>query len=135
MGAPRSLSSRLFTPLTALDWIARSGPVAARACRLYRELETRGHAPIRSDTRVEPGYFDTLLALGEALHTVRRSGARVTDVRRGLVGLPARRDGRPVWLCWRVGEGRLAYWREPGGKLRHPVADDGRWEDPPAVLS
>ena len=33
----------------------------------------------------------------------------------GLVDYPARIDGRPVYLCWRVGEERIEFWHEIDG--------------------
>ena len=34
------------------------------------------------------------------------------DPEGGLVDFPAERDGRIVFLCWRVDEDRVAYWHE-----------------------
>ncbi|HEY7452734.1 MAG TPA: DUF2203 domain-containing protein [Candidatus Limnocylindria bacterium] len=35
------------------------------------------------------------------------------DLEEGLVDFPGERDGRPVWLCWRLAEPAVAHW--------HPV--------------
>jgi hypothetical protein len=32
------------------------------------------------------------------------------DVDAGLVDFPAVVDGAPAWLCWKLGEPRVAYW-------------------------
>ena len=34
------------------------------------------------------------------------------DRRLGLVDFPAERDGRRIWLCWRLGEPAVQYWHE-----------------------
>lgn len=34
------------------------------------------------------------------------------DIASGLVDFPALVNGRPVWLCWRIGEGSLGWWHE-----------------------
>jgi hypothetical protein len=34
------------------------------------------------------------------------------DRRLGLVDFPAERDGRRIWLCWRLGEPTVQYWHE-----------------------
>ncbi|MBI2795747.1 MAG: DUF2203 domain-containing protein [Gemmatimonadetes bacterium] len=42
----------------------------------------------------------------------------------GLVDFPAAIDGRPVYLCWRLGEARVEHWheRDAGFAGRQPLA-------------
>ena len=42
----------------------------------------------------------------------------------GLVDFPAEIDGRPVYLCWRLGEPSVLYWHplEGGYAARQPLA-------------
>lgn len=44
----------------------------------------------------------------------------------GLIDFPSRRDGREVYLCWKLGEPAVAYWHDlhSGFAGRRPVADD-----------
>lgn len=41
----------------------------------------------------------------------------------GLVDFPGERDGRPVYLCWRLGEAQVDYWHdtETGFAGRQPL--------------
>jgi hypothetical protein len=39
-------------------------------------------------------------------------GIQLRDMQTGLVDFPALVAGRPVWLCWRLGEERVAWWHE-----------------------
>ena len=41
-------------------------------------------------------------------------GVRCTDHAAGLVDFPSVIDGRPVNLCWRLGEPAVQYWHEIG---------------------
>jgi len=34
------------------------------------------------------------------------------DIESGLIDFPALVNGRPVWLCWRLGEGDVEWWHE-----------------------
>ena len=34
------------------------------------------------------------------------------DISTGLVDFPALASGRPIWLCWKLGEDDIAYWHE-----------------------
>jgi len=39
-------------------------------------------------------------------------GIQLRDIQTGLVDFPALVAGRPVWLCWRLGEERVTWWHE-----------------------
>jgi len=39
-------------------------------------------------------------------------GVELKDYVHGLVDFPATRDGRPIYLCWRLGEPSVEYWHE-----------------------
>ncbi len=43
---------------------------------------------------------------------ISNRGVLIKDPSIGLVDFPTRRDGREVYLCWRLGEDRVAYWHE-----------------------
>jgi len=47
------------------------------------------------------------------------------DIETGLVDFPALVAGRQVWLCWRLGEGDVAWWHElsTGVAGRQPLAE------------
>lgn len=47
------------------------------------------------------------------------------DIPTGLIDLPALVSGRPVWLCWRLGEDDLAWWHghDDGYAGRRPLAE------------
>jgi hypothetical protein len=39
-------------------------------------------------------------------------GVEFKDYVQGLVDFPAQREGRTVYLCWRLGESAVEYWHE-----------------------
>jgi len=59
----------------------------------------------------------------EALERLLALGIVVRDLRAGLVDFPAIRNGEPVFLCWRRGESRVAFWhdRNSGFSGRSPL--------------
>lgn len=124
------MPARLFTPATARRTLPRVGPAAERLRALYEALERSGRPSPRPDSPVDPVSFRLVRAIDETLSTISRHGVLVADVRRGRLDFPARRAGRPVLLCWEVGERGLDGWREPGAAAgtRHPVDEDGPWE-------
>jgi hypothetical protein len=52
----------------------------------------------------------------EAIHLtvekVNEWGILIQDVDTGLVDFPHMRNGREVYLCWRLGEERIAFWHD-----------------------
>ena len=53
--------------------------------------------------------FERLDAL---VHQVQATGALFKDINLGLLDFPALKDGREVYLCWKYGEGDIAFWHE-----------------------
>lgn len=47
------------------------------------------------------------------------------DIPTGLIDFPALVNGRPIWLCWRLGEPEVGYWHrhDEGFGTRRPLAE------------
>jgi hypothetical protein len=78
---------------------------------------------IVNESPVDPEYFRALMSVRGALREVEKMGAHIKDISSGLVDFPARRYGRDVLLCWRLGEDRVRYWHdlESGVAGRQPL--------------
>lgn len=53
-------------------------------------------------------------------------GATLRDIESGLIDFPALVSGRPVWLCWRLGEPlEIAWWHphDSGFAGRRPISE------------
>lgn len=81
----------------ALRQQARANGHAKRAQELERELDTLIHD------------LNTEIAAIQAL------GIEVKDLTIGLVDFPSERDGRVVYLCWRMDEPTIVAWHELDG--------------------
>ena len=66
---------------------------------------------------------ELLDALRVQLHALADLGVEVKDLDEGLVDFPSWREGRVVYLCWRVDEERIAFWHEleAGVRGRQPL--------------
>lgn len=55
---------------------------------------------------------------------IRQLGVEMKGIDSGLVDFPAEVDGRPVLLCWQLGEESVQYWHEENAGFagRQPVA-------------
>ncbi len=50
--------------------------------------------------------------LEEFCDELRRLGVELKDPRVGLIDFLTQIDGREAYLCWKLGEGDIAYWHE-----------------------
>jgi hypothetical protein len=48
----------------------------------------------------------------ESVDQVDEWGVALRDIGTGLIDFPALANGRPIWLCWRLGEGDIGWWHE-----------------------
>ncbi|MBI1884821.1 MAG: DUF2203 domain-containing protein [Chloroflexi bacterium] len=57
---------------------------------------------------------------------VNELGCELKDVDQGLVDFPTVRQGRRVYLCWKLGEDRIRWWHdlEAGFAGREPLGED-----------
>jgi hypothetical protein len=72
--------------------------------------------------------------LNQAVERIQTTGCVVKDLDEGLVDFPSLRDGQEVYLCWKLGEERIAYWHglEEGFAGRKPLdASTEEDESPP----
>jgi hypothetical protein len=60
-------------------------------------------------------WFRHQQTLREDLEYLAARGILLRDPETGLVDFPADRDGRRVFLCWRLGEGEVAWFHEEHG--------------------
>ena len=122
---------KFFTPLSARAALGRLRPEAERLSGLFRSMERRRPPMVRSDQAVDAVYFSMVARFHRALAMLHEAGVFVKNPRDGLLDFPARRAGRTVFLCWKVGEEVLKYWHECGSGLagRRLVDEDGPWEE------
>jgi hypothetical protein len=104
---------------------------------IYQQLEGAGEPPtpdslMRRDG--EPhlltlrGNFRALAeALAEEVSAIEELGVAIKDLDIGLCDFLGEREGRDVWLCWRLGEKLVTHWHEldDGFAGRQPL-EDGR---------
>jgi hypothetical protein len=70
-----------------------------------------GSIPPYGELVRKKGERDQFVArLEEAVNHIQETGCIVKDLDDGLVDFPTLRDGREVYLCWKLGEKRIQYW-------------------------
>ena len=63
----------------------------------------------------------------DTIAEIEAIGVTVRDLEAGALDIPSHLDGKPVVLCWNLGEPTISYWRgaEDGVEERRPL--DGRF--------
>jgi hypothetical protein len=67
------------------------------------------------------------LVMAEELRGIGATGVQLKDPEIGLCDFRSERDGRPVLLCWKLGEPAVAHWHElaAGFAGRQPLEPRG----------
>ncbi len=88
-------------------------------------IASNGHAPLDGLAALPTQVADLSRRLTECAREVSESGAIVKDLDMGLLDFPTLREGREVYLCWRLGEERIDWWHEVDAGLsgRRPLED------------
>lgn len=87
----------------------------------------------RASTQAEYGggssvghlYITSLQQISSHLQAIQELGVLVKDLDLGLCDFPHMRDGRVVFLCWKLGEREIKWWHETttGYQDRCPLED------------
>jgi len=75
--------------------------------RVKEVVAGNGGGPENQESRDAAGTLQT------EVERISAQGIILRDVESGLVDFPAERDGREVYLCWRLGEDHVAHWHPP----------------------
>lgn len=104
---------------------------------MYARLTEQGYAPREEDFSLSPknapvevtqdlAELRALIdALNNDLEALRAEGCVVKDIGSGLVDWYFKKDGRDIFLCWKLGEKSVAWWHEleTGFAGRRPVSE------------
>jgi len=71
--------------------------------------------------------------LVEIINRIQETGVLVKDLDIGLVDFPSLVDGEEIYLCWKLGEERIAFWHgiEEGFAGRKPLDEPEPGPTPP----
>ena len=90
---------------------------------LQSKLKTNGNSMDIEMSRLSRALQSTVAAINGLIERVTSLGVEVKDLEIGLVDFRGERDGREVYLCWKLGEERVSFWHElnTGYASRQPL--------------
>jgi len=77
--------------------------------RKDRDAIARSRPSLEQPGAAEPAILARMEA---AVRQIDAWGITLRDIATGLVDFPALASGRPIWLCWKLGEDDIAWWHE-----------------------
>ncbi|HEX8033070.1 MAG TPA: DUF2203 domain-containing protein [Ktedonobacterales bacterium] len=84
-----------------------------RLAELRVKLMSNGHQRGDEMQRMQASLMSASAEITRRVRNIAALGVLVKDLDTGLIDFPTLRDGREVYLCWRLGEGsRIAWWHE-----------------------
>jgi hypothetical protein len=138
------MEKRYFTVNEAKRMIPALEEVFGRIVQMYTQIrsiyqgfEQKGFAPKEDDFPLAPpgagadvvnerANLKLLInALQEELRALQKAGCLVKGIETGLIDWYAKKDGRDIFLCWKLGEKEVGYWHEiEAGYLgRRPISE------------
>ncbi|MBI4494117.1 MAG: DUF2203 domain-containing protein [Chloroflexi bacterium] len=119
---------KLFTREEAEGLLPELIPILEQLRTLRRELESLQrdlvalHWQARGNGKVSPNggtleqkqtqCEEVQRRIQHELQRIHQRGVEVKDLELGLIDFRALREGRVVYLCWRLGEDRLRFWHD-----------------------
>lgn len=79
---------------------------------LERRARGNGHDLHERIAKLQQAVTRCLQALRALVTELERFGCELKDPETGLIDFLGLRDGREIYLCWRLGEERIMYWHE-----------------------
>ncbi len=106
-----------------LTTVQQRKAVLARTREEVRKASSKAH--YGGGTAVGAHYVTSLQDISANLRAIHELGVVVKDIDLGLCDFPHVREGRVVYLCWKLGEREIRWWHEltTGYKDRCPLED------------
>jgi hypothetical protein len=95
----------------------------AAHAEMHRRLASDGDPEAAADaSRSEAQVAEIGEGIKSLISHLEELGVQLRDPEMGLVDFPGERDGRPVWLCWRLADPAVAFWHgtDEGFATRRP---------------
>jgi len=100
--------------------------VAEVQAGLQRDRENNGSAEHAEQLAEREQELRTIVRrMQQDVAQIDEWGITLRDISTGLIDFAALANGRPIWLCWRLGEGDIEWWHEAnvGFDQRQPLSE------------
>jgi len=119
-----SLLPQLTTLLTAMQGLkAEHDRHQAKLAELRTKMKSDGHLLGGELQGAREGVARTAAEINGLVQQIQELGCELKDMDLGLIDFRAERDGREMYLCWKLGEERIGWWHDlhTGFASRQPL--------------
>ncbi len=111
---------KFFTLQEANSLIPKLRPLIKKVTKISNVLlemqeeikKVRSKASLGSGSYLGSSYLNNIVLLTTTIQEVENTGVLVKDYRTGLCDFPHLKDGRVIYLCWKMDEDEINYWHE-----------------------
>lgn len=84
----------------------------AKIVEFQRKLTSNGHVIEKELNEARQELAQAAAQVNSLIEKVQELGCELKDIDQGLVDFRAEREGREVYLCWKLGEPGIGWWHE-----------------------
>ncbi len=97
-----------------------------KAAEYAHRMSSNGHVIEKELNETRQELEQAAAALKSLIDRVQELGCEVKDIDQGLIDFRSVREGREVYLCWKLGEPDVGWWHEleTGFAGRRPLGSD-----------
>ena len=124
-------SKKLFTLYEAnslipqlLSWVPEIQKLSASMNRDFPDIRNAREKAKWNGGSVEGvEYLNVITKYNHLTRKIESAGCEIKGIREGLVDFPSLREGREVYLCWRMPEKEIRFWHDldSGFAGRQPI--------------
>ncbi|MEO2043844.1 MAG: DUF2203 domain-containing protein [Nitrospinaceae bacterium] len=126
------MSSKIFFTLDEanslipklLDWVPAIQNLSVSMRRDFPDI-SNAHEKAKWNGGSNEGaaYLSVVMQYNDIIQQIESAGCEVKGINEGLVDFPSIRDGREVYLCWRMPEQEIRFWHDThsGFAGRQPI--------------
>jgi hypothetical protein len=116
--------------------VRRAREEAVRANELDNEMQELSqriflsgglHVDVAAAARRRAEKDKAVQSAKSTIEEIEEIGASISDLSEGALEVPSSLEGRPVLLCWSMGETEITHWREPEDESSVRREVDGRF--------
>ncbi len=102
---------------------ARHDQLQEKAAEYSSRMSSNGHIIEKDVNETRQELQKAAAELNSLIERVQEMGCEVKDIDQGLIDFRTEREGRDVYLCWKLGEPDIRWWHdlETGFAERQPL--------------
>ena len=107
-----------------LDWVPEIQKLSGSMDRDFPDIRNaRENAKWNGGSKQGTLYLNVILKYNHLIQEIESIGCEIKGIREGLVDFPSIREGREVFLCWRMPEKEISFWHglDVGFSGRQPI--------------